>query len=92
MSSWVTRCLTPTRTTQLTRAFESSKPRRVAYIALNELGQLDDETAGISRGYIQHWLNAEQPPEKAIQQAFSAADRILKAGRLTMAGVTEAES
>jgi hypothetical protein len=63
----------------------------VAYIAMNELGQLDDETAAISRGYIQHWLQDEHPPEKAIQQAFSAADRILKAGRVMVDTVVETE-
>jgi hypothetical protein len=53
----------------------------VAYLAMNELGQLDDDTASWSRGYIQHWLRDEQPPDKAIQQVFRATDAILKAGR-----------
>jgi hypothetical protein len=54
----------------------------VAYLAMNELGQLDDETATRSRGYIQHWLRDEQPPDRAIQQVFKATDAILKAGRV----------
>jgi hypothetical protein len=45
-------------------------------------GQFDDETAAASRGYIQHWLADEQPPDRAIQQVFTAADRILRAGRM----------
>lgn len=53
----------------------------VAYLAMNELGQLDEQTASVSRGYIQHWLQDEQPPDKAIQQVFRAADALLKAGR-----------
>jgi hypothetical protein len=53
----------------------------VAYLAMNELGQLDDQTARVSRAYIRHWLNDERPPDKSIQQVFRATDAILKAGR-----------
>jgi hypothetical protein len=53
----------------------------VAYLAMNELGQLDDQTARVSRAYIRHWLHDEQPPDKASQQVFRATDAILKAGR-----------
>jgi hypothetical protein len=56
----------------------------VAYLAMNELGQLDDETATRSRGYIQHWLRDERPPDKAIQQVFRVTEAILKAGRLAV--------
>lgn len=56
----------------------------VAHLAMNEVGQPDDQTASVSRGYIQHWLRDEQPPDKAIQQVFRAADAILKAGRLAV--------
>ena len=55
-----------------------------AYLTMHELGQLDDESAEVSRGYIQEWLAGEQPPERAIQQVFTATDRILKAGRLAV--------
>jgi len=48
---------------------------------MHELDLLDDDQAAESRGYIQHWLKAEHPPDKAIQQVFTATDRILKAGR-----------
>jgi hypothetical protein len=60
----------------------------VAYLAMNELGQLDDETATHSRGYIQHWLRDERPPDRAIQQVFRATDAILRAGRIAV-GATE---
>jgi hypothetical protein len=60
-----------------------------AYLCLNELEQLDDTTATHSRGYIRHWLQNEQPPERAIRQVFGAADRILKAGRLAVASTTQ---
>jgi hypothetical protein len=56
----------------------------VAYLAMNELGQLDDETASRSRGYIQHWLRDERPPDRAIQHVFRATDAILKAGRVAV--------
>jgi hypothetical protein len=54
----------------------------VAYLAMNELGQLDEETASTSRGYIQHWLRDERPPDQAIREVFTATDLILKAGRI----------
>jgi len=53
-----------------------------AYLTMNELGQLDEMAAGHSRGYMRHWLGEEQPPEQAIRQVFTAADRILRAGRV----------
>ena len=33
-----------------------------------------------SRGYIQHWLEGEEIPEKSAQRIFGGADRILSAG------------
>ena len=53
-----------------------------AYLTLNELEQLDDDTASHSRGYIRHWLKDEHPSDQAIRQVFTAADRILRAGRV----------
>jgi hypothetical protein len=55
-----------------------------AHLTMNELGQLDDEMATHSRGYIQDWLKGERPPDKAIREVFTATDRILKAGRLAI--------
>ena len=57
-----------------------------AYLVMNEPGQLDERTAEISRAYIGHWLGDEKPPDKAIQQVFTAADRILRSGRLATEG------
>ncbi len=56
-----------------------------AYLVMNELEVMDEETANVSRGYISHWLGEERPPDQAIRQVFTAADRILKAGRLAVA-------
>ena len=55
-----------------------------AYLTMNELQQLDEETATRSRGYVQSWLEGERPPDKAIREVFSATDQILKAGRLAV--------
>ena len=53
-----------------------------AYLFMNELGLMDDDTASHSRGYIRHWLQDEQPPEQSIRRVFRAAEAILRAGRL----------
>jgi hypothetical protein len=55
-----------------------------AYLTMNELGRLDDETAARSRGYVQTWLQGERPPDKAIREVFAATDQILRAGRLAI--------
>ena len=39
------------------------------------------------RGYIQHWLDGREIPERNAQRIFKAADAILRAGR----AVVEAE-
>jgi hypothetical protein len=49
---------------------------------MNELELMDDETAAHSRGYVRHWLGEEQPPDQAIRQVFTAADRIRRAGKV----------
>jgi hypothetical protein len=61
----------------------------VAYLAMNELQQMDEETASHSRGYLQHWLGTEQPTDREIRLVFAATDQILKAGRLPVAEATE---
>ncbi len=63
-----------------------------AHLTMNELGQLTDEMATHSRGYIQGWLQGERPPDKAIRQVFAATDQILKAGRIAVSGMIEGES
>ena len=60
-----------------------------AYLTMNELEQLDEATATLSRGYIQDWLQGERPPDKAIREVFTATDTILKAGRLAVGNVIE---
>jgi hypothetical protein len=54
----------------------------VAYLAMNELELMDDETASHGRGYIRHWLGEEHPGDREIRFVFAATDQILKAGRV----------
>lgn len=60
-----------------------------AYLTMNELGRLDEDTATRSRGYVQSWLKGERPPDKAIREVFVATDQILKAGRLAVSEVVQ---
>lgn len=63
-----------------------------AYLAMNELQQLDEDTARHSRGYIRHWLRDEQPGDREIRFVFSATDQILRAGRVAADATTSANS
>jgi hypothetical protein len=67
---------------QTHRGVKEFQAESVAYLAMHELDLLDEEQAAESRGYIQHWLKDEHPPDKAIQQVFTATDRILRSGQL----------
>ena len=67
--------------------FQAEAP---AYLAMNELQQLDEETASHSRGYIRHWLQDEQPGDREIRLVFSATDQILRAGRVVAAATMSA--
>jgi antirestriction protein ArdC len=53
----------------------------VAYLVMNEVGQLSERAASHSRGYIQSWVRDERPDERTIRAIFTATDSILKAGR-----------
>jgi hypothetical protein len=102
---------------QAHRGIMEFQAEATAYLVVNELELMDEETASHSRGYIRaklrkveqascgagsdrpslftgylpqlsalccrHWLGEEQPPDQAIRQVFTAADRILRAGRTT---------
>jgi hypothetical protein len=71
---------------QTHRGTKEFQAEATAYLTMNELGQLDEATAAHSRGYIQHYLEGERPPEPAIRQVFTAADRIFKSGRIVSGG------
>jgi hypothetical protein len=65
--------------TELTRGVKEVEAETVAYIVLSCLGV----TAGLeeSRGYIQHWRKQSGADQPRLPAVFSAADKILKAGR-----------
>lgn len=52
----------------------------VAYLLAHELG-LAEWAPEESRAYIQHWLGDEQVSDRHIRAVFTAADKILAAGR-----------
>ncbi len=67
---------------QTHRGIMEFQAEAVSYLAMNELDIMDEETASTSRAYIKHWLKDEQPPDQAIRQVFTVADRIIRAGRV----------
>jgi hypothetical protein len=50
-------------------------------VALLCAAALELEGAEYSRGYLQHWLQGQEIPERSCQRIFKAADAILRAGR-----------
>lgn len=70
------------------RGIKEFEAEATAYLVMNELELMDEETASHSRGYIAHWLQDEQPPEMSIRRVFRAADALLRAGRVATAGDT----
>ncbi len=62
----------------LPRSLKEAEAESVALICLESLGLPGAE---FCRGYIQNWLSGTEIPERSAQRIFSAADKILKAGR-----------
>ncbi len=71
------------------RGIQEFQSEATAYLTLNEAGRLDEQTASVSRAYIQDWLDGERPPDAAIRQVFTATDVILKAGRVAVVDVVK---
>jgi hypothetical protein len=63
---------------QTPRNLREVEAEGVAYLCCESL-QLPG--AEYSRGYIQHWLGADEIPEASARKIFSVANRILKAGK-----------
>jgi hypothetical protein len=61
----------------LSRNIREVEAESVALICCEALGLPGAE---FSRGYIQHW--GSEIPEKSARRIFTAADKILKAGRV----------
>lgn len=51
-----------------------------AYVCLSGMGELDEETANVSRGYVQGWLRDQQPAEASLRRVLNVSTRILTAG------------
>jgi hypothetical protein len=51
-----------------------------AYVCLNEIGELDEQTATVSRGYVQGWLKGEKPSDKSLRAVLNTSTQILDAG------------
>ena len=63
------------------RGMREFEAEATAYLFMNEVGLLDEETASRSRAYVQHHLDGERPDDKSIQRVFRATEAILRAGR-----------
>jgi len=55
-----------------------------AYLAMKELGQLDEQTDSHMRGNLQHWLAGNELPDPSIPRIFRAGEVILRAGRIAV--------
>ncbi|THG30700.1 ArdC-like ssDNA-binding domain-containing protein [Naasia lichenicola] len=51
-----------------------------AYVTLNEIGALDEQTATVSRGYVQGWLGEQEPAEESLRRVLNVSTRVLEAG------------
>lgn len=63
------------------RGIKEFQAEAVAYLCMNDVGATEHMDAAGSRGYIQHWLGDQDPPDSAIRAVFKAVDTILRAGR-----------
>lgn len=69
------------------RGIKEFQAEATSFLTMNELELITPEDASHSRGYIQHWMRDERPPDTAIRQVFTATDKILRAGRATVSTV-----
>lgn len=51
-----------------------------AYVTLNALGELPNEVASVSRGYVQGWLQDERPTDQSLRNVLNVSTRVLNAG------------
>lgn len=52
-----------------------------AFLTLNELGELSEETARVSRGYCQSWMRDQHPSEASYRRILNVATSLIAAGR-----------
>lgn len=74
----------------LCRGVREFQAEGVAYLLAHETG-LTDWAPEESRAYIQGWLGDEEVTDRHIRAVFSAADKILAAGRATAADDADEE-
>ncbi|WKK71482.1 ArdC family protein [Rathayibacter oskolensis] len=55
-----------------------------AYLTLHQLGAEDQMDTSESRAYVQSYLRGHQPSEVDVRQVFSAADKIVRAGQISI--------
>lgn len=67
---------------QTHRGIAEFQAEATAYLVLNELDATGQFDPSESRYYIFSWLRGQTPPDAAIKQVFSVADKIIRAGRL----------
>ena len=51
-----------------------------AHLALNTIGEMTDDAAEVSRGYIQGWLRHESPPEQSLRRVLNVSTKLVNAG------------
>lgn len=68
---------------QAHRGVKEFQAEATAYLCMNDVGATEQMDAAGSRGYIQHWLHGETPPDSAIREVFKAVDTILRAGHVS---------
>lgn len=67
------------------RGVKEFQAEATAYLCMNDVGATERMDASGSRGYIQHWLRGESPPDSCIREVFKAVDTILRAGTVSEA-------
>lgn len=80
----------PQGETPCSRGLAEFQAEAVAHLLAHEL-DLDEWNPAESRAYIQGWLGGEAVTERDIRAVFSAADKILRAGRAASAEVDAQE-
>lgn len=66
---------------QLHRGTFEVEAETTAHLALKEIGELDNETASVSRGYIQGWLKDGEISDASVRKIFKTSDLIISAGQ-----------
>lgn len=66
---------------QTHRGLMEFEAEAAAFLTLNELGELDDETARVSRGYAQGWMRDQEPKEETYRRILNVHTKVVQAGR-----------